>query len=286
MSGFSRQEPFNTNLMIGPALTGAKFTPANHISTGDPVFDPILRGDCIPVHSGALLGEIRSLYSMGARYFHVHARNPQTREQTCNPQIYCELGRTLRNWNPEIILSFGGSRNGREIAQAIRQGTEWSRMVHAAHPRHEGGGDFVTIQAAAELQIPNDLERRGYLRYPEGQATPFELTKDLAEYIPDSREEKLSIGAHFTPGGGDSGSSSARTQLEVLQRAIAVRGDLALPQEVEWTQLVCSYALTKLALDHFQPGLGNTGRLNITILFGFSPLLPFRAHVCGLPPRG
>lgn len=271
----SEQEQSKTQLIVGPAVTGAKFTPTNHHNTDDPVLDSILRGDYMAVHPAALAQEIKAMYGLGARYFHIHARNPETREQSCDPELYRQLGKMLRAWMPEIILSSGASRNGREIVKAINQHSEWGRLIHSCLTREDGGADFVTIQAAAELKIMTDLEQQGYIRYCNNAPGGFIIVKDLKDYVPASRMENLSIGAHSTAGGGDYGFSSAKTQWEVFQRAIATRGEMGLPQEVEWTQLARSCALTKLALDHFNPGLGNTGRLNITILFGFSPLLPF-----------
>src|SRR2546423_672935 len=115
------QEPHTVPLIIAVAMTGAKFTPAHHKETGDPILDSILRGDYIPTDPDELAREVRSLHALGVRYFHIHARNPRTREQSCDEQLYRTLGQSLRNWNPKIILSYGGSRNGREILDAIQR---------------------------------------------------------------------------------------------------------------------------------------------------------------------
>ena len=272
--GVSGQNPCNKNLITGVALSGAKFTSGNHLNTGDHILDSVLRGDHIVTDPDELVVEVKSLHTLGVRYFHWHARNPQTREQSCAPWLYRDLGRALRTWNPEVILSYGGSRNGPEIIKAIREGSEWSRLVQTGLSLEEGGAHFVTIQAAAELKIITDMERQGYIRI-DAISGYFELLKPIEEYVPGAQAEDLSIGAYATSGGANYGNSSAKTQMEVLQRAMVERELLALPHEVEWTQLGRSHALTRLALEHLRPGLGNTGRLNITILFGFSPLMPF-----------
>jgi len=260
-------------LLVGIALTGAKYTPNHHKGNGKEI-DKILRGDFISTDLEEAKQEIAGLYGMGLRYFHWHARNPDTREQSCGSAIYQRFGRLIRSALPDIVLSYGGSRNGSEIAEALRQEGEWIRLCHAALSREEGGADFVTIQAAAELAIIIDMERQGYLKhFPERDI--IITLKSLDDYVASSKVESLAIKAHSTAGGANYGSSSAQQQLEVFQRAIESRGQAGLPQEVEWTQLERSYALTKVAVKHLNPGLANTGRLNITILFGFSPKMPF-----------
>ena len=261
-------------LFIGVALTGAKFTPLNHKKTGDTTLDQILKGNQIVVDPEQTRSEINRLYTMGVRYFHWHARNPETREQSSCNRLYHDFGTGLRQENPEIVLSYGGSRNGKEIAERIRTHGEWDRLSQAALSREAGGADFVTIQAAAELMIAVDMERQGYLRY-HLDTDEVEVLRDLTSYVASAKEESLSIGAHSTSGGSNYGSSTANRQLEVFRRAIESRGLHDLPQEVEWTQLQRSHMMTKIAVEHLRPGLGNTGRLNITILFGFSPKLPF-----------
>ena len=202
---------------------------------------------------------------------------PATRQReskACDNDLYRLVGTRLRQRIPGLVLSYGASRNGREIAQAIASGSEWDRVSHAALSRDRGGADFVTIQAAAELMVVLDLERQGFLRY-EPATDSMEVLRPLEEYVANRVEKDLDIGAHSTAGGADYGKSSAAEQLAVFRRAINSRGSLSLPQEVEWTQLERSYTLTKFAVEHLQPSLANTGRLNITILFGFSPKLPF-----------
>ncbi|OOK68313.1 hypothetical protein BZL29_6992 [Mycobacterium kansasii] len=60
-----------------------------------------------------------------------------------------------------MLISFGASRNGVEVKEAIRRYGEWERISQSALPLHLGGAHFVTGQAAVELQIILDLERRG-----------------------------------------------------------------------------------------------------------------------------
>ncbi len=260
-------------LLLGCAETGAKFTPGNHQSTGNAMLDAILQGKHIPIGLEAILSEVEALYKGGVRYLHWHPRNPVNGEQSCDNSLFREFGLALRHRYPGLILSFGASRNGSEILSAIVAGGEWERMRQAAIPRHEGGADFVTLIAAAELKVIIDLEKQGYVRSVD--SGNIEVLKSLDEYIANRGVEAVSIEANSTSGGANYGSSSAAEQLRAMSHAIAVRNQMNLPQEVEWTQLERSYGLTKLMLDHISPSLGGTGRLNVTLLFGFSPKMPF-----------
>jgi hypothetical protein len=261
-------------LYLGCGSTGAKFTPKNHQATGNETLDRILQGMYLAVGVDAILGETAELYERGVRYLHWHPRNPATREQSCDLPLFREFSLKLRQQFSGLALSFGGSRNGAEIQQAIASGGEWARIQQAALPLHEGGAEFVTIQAAAELTIILDLERQGYIRWiPE--SGDYDWLKPLDDYIANRRTESVSIEAHSTSGGARYGDSSAAEQLRVLARAISAHNRLNLPQEVEWTQLNRSFALTQMLLENFKPSLGGTGRLNVTLLFGFSPKMPF-----------
>ena len=86
-------------LILGCASTGAKFTPRNHAATGDRLLDSICTGATIRTAPGELLDEARQLYEMGCRYYHYHARNPLTQEQTTDNDIYQAVSRALQNLN-------------------------------------------------------------------------------------------------------------------------------------------------------------------------------------------
>ncbi|MCL3028430.1 3-keto-5-aminohexanoate cleavage protein, partial [Klebsiella pneumoniae] len=133
-------------LILGCASTGAKFTPRNHAATGDRLLDSICTGATIRTAPGELLDEARQLYEMGCRYYHYHARNPLTQEQTTDNDIYQAVSRALQNRFPDLMLSFGASRNGSEVQENIRRFGEWERVSHCAIPLHLGGAHFVTIQ--------------------------------------------------------------------------------------------------------------------------------------------
>lgn len=261
-------------LIVANANTGAKFTPENHRPIGNKILDSILQGVHIPIGMEAILAEIEGMYRSGVRYIHWHARNPTTREQSCDNGLYQEFGMRVRGRFPGIAISYGASRNGREIIEAVALKGEWERMSQAALLRSEGGADFVTIQAAAELMIVVDLERQGYVRFDETNSSMV-IRKPLETYVASKPMEVISIEANSTHGGANYGSNSASEQLRSFGRAITIRNVNNLPQEVEWTQLPRSYMMTKFALDYLRPSLGETGRLNITLLFGFSPKLPF-----------
>jgi len=261
--------------VLGSAVTGAKFTPMNHRETANPLMDRICRGDDVPISEEEIEREAQSLYRLGCRYFHYHARNFKTREQTTDSRVYSRIGSLLRAWLPDMLVSFGASRNGSEVMESIATNGEWERVSQAALGLEQGGAHFVTTQAAIELQIICELERRlGRPLDPE-----FVLGKGfldlLHSYIPSEEVDRMDLETNSTAGGGNYGSTSPAVQYRVLARAIAARDACGLLHEVEWVQFARSLAMTRMAVEQPDIGLGGNGRLNITILFGFSPRLPF-----------
>ena len=262
-------------IVLGTAVTGAKFTPGNHLQTGAPLVDRICRGDDIPVSEHELVREACSLYFAGCRYFHYHARNFETREQTTLNTVYSRISNLVRLMCPEMLISFGASRNGIEVQNNIARRGEWERVSQAELPLQYGGAHFVTTQAAIELQVICHLERKLGRRIDSAYAKSAEFLADIQSYCPSTHEEKATLETNSTANGGNYGSSSPATQIEVYSRAINARNTRGLLHEVEWVQLDRSLAMTRMAIERPEIRLGGNGRLNITILFGFSPRLRF-----------
>lgn len=256
-------------LALGCCLSGAKFTPRNHRTPGQTAWDTILRGDRILTEPDEMLEELRRLRNYRVSYAHWHARNPMTREQTADPDTYATFGMAARQELPDMCLSYGASRNGPEVHQAIARGGEWQRTRHAGLTLEQGGAEFVTLQAAAELAIVIDLERQGFLRFQDSGGA--QMVRDWTDYRASRRSLALTRHGLSDRAGFGYGKTSASIQLANYRRAIHARG--RLPMEVEYTQFARSHALTKLALREF--GLGASGRLNVAVLFGFSPRMAF-----------
>ncbi|ARF56534.1 3-keto-5-aminohexanoate cleavage protein [Streptomyces gilvosporeus] len=265
-------------LILGCASTGAKFTPNNHRLTGDTTLDSICTGKTIKTSALASIAEAEALYGMGCRYYHYHARNPLTHEQTTDNEIYQEISRGVQRRCPDVLISFGASRNGGEVRERIRAFGEWERVSQCAIPLHLGGAHFVTIQAAVELQVICELERQ---LEKQGRTLDLDLVGDpdfltaLAAYEPSDRVQDAQLDTHSTSKGADYGKTSPLIQFQVYRNAIRARQKLALFHEIEWVQLLRSYAMTRYAVEHPAMRLGSSGQLNITLLFGFSPRLPF-----------
>lgn len=124
------------------------------------------------------------------------------------------------------------------------------------------------------LQIVLDLERQGH------SITPSDVTcrgfADIVNsYIPDHSHLDASLKTHSSTNGANYGSTSAYTQFETYKHAVQARRDLRFLHEIEWVQLDRSYAMTCFATEHQDIRLGSSAQLNITLLFGFSPKLPF-----------
>ncbi|WP_207928131.1 3-keto-5-aminohexanoate cleavage protein, partial [Pseudomonas aeruginosa] len=222
-------------LILGCASTGAKFTPRNHATTGDRLLDSICTGATIRTAPGELLDEARQLYEMGCRYYHYHARNPLTQEQTTDNDIYQAVSRALQNRFPDLMLSFGASRNGSEVQENIRRFGEWERVSHCAIPLHLGGAHFVTIQAAIELQVICELEKQRRKLDLDYASSPAFLA-DLRDYQPSTALERAELQTHSTSKGADYGVTSPMTQFQVYRNAIQARQKLGLFHEVEWVQ--------------------------------------------------
>jgi hypothetical protein len=262
------------SLILGVARTGAKFTNHNHRATGDAVSDLIQKGFLIPVLQREIAAELRALKVMDVKYIHEHARNPDTGEQSADLDLYRRLGKMAREIDPDALISFGASRNGPEIAKAIEARGEIARTEQARLPLTDGGAHFVTSQAAIELQIVTDMERQGFVRI-NPEAGTFDILRDLGDYVPSGTNESVALEVHSTAGGGNYGPSSAKAQIDTLQWSIAARKDQKLPFEVEWVQTARSAFLTYYLANVVPWGVRNLGRMNITLLFGFSPWLPF-----------
>ena len=261
-------------LILGSAVTGAKFTPRNHRPTRDAVIDAAASGLMIQHKMSDVVDEAKRLADMGARYWHYHARNPDTNEQTTDNAIYQHASQAVQDYDDSVAISFGASRNGGEVKSAIQEGGEWERVSQAALPLHMGGAHFVTTQAAVELQVIIDLERRlGRLSRHFVSSSEFDEAVD--RYTPSQKVSEAALDTYSTSNGANYGSTSPATQMEVLSRSIAERNRLYLPHEIEWVQLDLSYAATRFSIQHPDIALGSSGQLNITLLFGFSPAFPF-----------
>jgi hypothetical protein len=261
-------------LILGCASTGAKFTPANHRATGNTLLDEISTGTTIKTAPQALVAEAAGLHGMGCRYYHFHARNPASREQCTDNEIYQAVSRPLQQRQPEMLISFGASRNGPEVRRSIQKFGEWERISQAGLPLHLGGAHFVTMQAAVELQLMCEMERQFGEPTAEQIDSP-RFSRMITEYRPSHEVIATSLEAYSTSEGANYGRTSPAIQFEVYRNAIRARRQLGLFHEVEWVQFPRSYAMTRYAVEHPDMRLGDSGQLNITLLFGFSPRLPF-----------
>ncbi|MHC8407424.1 3-keto-5-aminohexanoate cleavage protein [Pseudomonas sp. TMB3-21] len=261
-------------LILGCASTGAKFTPRNHYLTGDQLLDSICTGVTIKADQDAIVQEAIELYNLGCRYYHYHARNPLTQEQTTDNDIYQAVSRNIQRSCKDVLLSFGASRNGKEVQENIKRFGEWERVSQCALPLHFGGAHFVTIQAAIELQIICELGKKiQKLDFEYMYSSAF--LEDIRKYVPSERVVQATMETNSTSRGADYGSTSPLIQFQVYKSAISARRQLGLFHEVEWVQLARSYGMTRFAVEHPSLQLGSSGQLNIILLFGFSSRLPF-----------
>jgi hypothetical protein len=173
-----------------------------------------------------------------------------------------------------MVLSYGASRNGKLVREAIRNYGETCRALHSVLPLQFGGAEFITIQAAAELQIISDAEKQGIVSFNCGKRGGLFHT-DVNVFSPSSMLTDLKLEVNSTFGGGNYGSTSSAMQFDYYKNIVLGRRISGGDHEVEWVQQDRSYAMTRFAIEHDEINLGETGKLSITILFGFSPKLPF-----------
>lgn len=264
------------SVIIGCPSTGAKFTPLNHLLTGDELLDKICSGEDIAVSVEEIDSEIEALHAAGCRYYHYHARNFSSREQTTDNGVYALVSRRVQTRRPDMLISFGASRNGSEVLARIGAHGELERVSQGALPLHLGGAHFVTMQAAVELQVVCELERMGR-KLTRDYIESDVFRSDITGYAPSERVESVALETNSTARGGNYGASSPGVQFRTYRKVLEWRNALRLLHEVEWVQLARSWAMTRFAVEHPLLGLGSLGQLNVTILFGFSPRLPFPA---------
>jgi len=101
------------------------------------------------------------------------------------------------------------------------------------------------------------------------------VARDFTEYRPSTQADTIDLSVFSTARGGNYGQSSAAVQLSTLERTIFERHRLGLPFEVEWTQLGRSSMLTWFLCNALKANFRLIRRLNIRVLFGFSPRLEF-----------
>ncbi|WP_159421589.1 hypothetical protein [Pseudoclavibacter albus] len=242
-------------------MTGAKFTPGNHRATRHPVMDAAASGVLIKHRTEDVLDEARRLSDMGCRYWHFHARNPMTNEQTTSSSIYQATSRGVQAYGPSMVMSFGASRNGAEVKHSIQQFGEWERISQVSLSLHLDGAHFVTTQAAVELQVILDLEQQvGPL--PRRYVNSQDFANDSSCYTPSPRARNASLDTFSTANGSNYGSTSPEVQCKILSREIQERNRLHLPHEVEWVQLDRSYAATRFSVEHPKIRLGNSGQMS------------------------
>lgn len=131
----------------------------------------------------------------------------------------------------------------------------------------------MTIQAAIELQVICELEKQRRKLDLDYASSPAFLA-DLRDYQPSTALERPSCRPTPPARAPTTGVTSPMTSSGLPQRHQA-RQKLGLFHEVEWVQHVRSYAMTRFAVEHPRLRLGGSGQLNVILLFGFSPRLPF-----------
>lgn len=105
----SRTKP----LILSTALTGVRFSPWRKDEDGNdiPISNTKLARN-MPVTPEEIESDASSCYFHGARFIHVHARNPKTGEQFADLGYYKNITKRIRKECPGSIISYPTSRKG------------------------------------------------------------------------------------------------------------------------------------------------------------------------------
>lgn len=110
-----------TPIAVSVALTGARY--CSRKSSGEQV------ASHMPLSPTENLKDSDACADAGAQYQHFHPRNDKTGEQYADPDWYNAVAHGFRSRQPKGILSFGSSRKGAEVCEAIQTYGESARSV-------------------------------------------------------------------------------------------------------------------------------------------------------------
>lgn len=231
-----------TSLVLAAALTGARYHPSRY--------------PAVPIAPTQVVADTIACFREGARFFHVHARNPLTGVQFANLDWYREvLNRARTVIHPRLPFGVATSRKGDEVEATIAQ------MVETARRRHGGLAsveDMVEGELARAIGIHSGPDTVTSFTAPEilaaRRALPTAgIDASLASYSPHVRwKDPLVVRGYYR-------------RLRALANRLRVR------QELEITTAEAFPVIEDIASD---PSLGIDHRLHVVFLFGFSARLP------------
>lgn len=130
-----------TPIAISVALTGARYSPSRYSELGK-------LAEHMPVSPAENLVDANLCDQEGATYFHFHARNIETGRQFASCHWYDSVANGMRVQVPDALLSFGSSRKGAEVKQAISRHGESARSI-GLMARPDAFTNFADIELAA-----------------------------------------------------------------------------------------------------------------------------------------
>jgi len=241
----SRSKP----LILSAALTGAKYAPWLKDVNGKslPVKANFL-ARFMPITPEQVEADAVEAYDAGARFIHVHARNPKTGEQFADLEWYQDVTERLHTRCPGAVISYPTSRKG-EVQDQIE-----SALAELA--ARQGNPPNTTQRALIEAQI----------RAVALEARPDTLTSFTVPEVRMFGTPKNTKGVEEVPGWTDTNVMQA-----YYKNVIGKARQLGVKQEIEITTLSQFEAVQQLV---DKPSFGLEGPVHIVILPGFSAGFP------------
>ncbi len=236
----SRTKP----LILSTALTGVRFSPwRKDPETGKslPIASTKLAKN-MPVTPSEIEQAAENSYNNGARFIHVHARNPETGEQFADLAYYMDITQRIRHTCPGAIISYPTSRKG-EVEQQIEQKR---RKFEGKLDRPLNPGEQARLEAAIR---PIGME-----------ACPDTITSFTVPEMKMFGELKNAVGVENV-----SGWTDPKIMQQYYQTTIDRAAELGVNQEIE-VQTLGQFEVMRKVFDFG----GMNGPMHLVLLPGFS----------------
>ena len=235
-------------IVLATALTGARYSPWLLKDTKDVALDPKFYAQHMPITPEQVTQDVRGSYTYGARFFHVHARNPQTGAQWANLDWYDKVAQGIREIDPNVVISFPTSRK-MEVGKGIEDRLKLLEMIQKNSP---GRVD----RAYAEFKV----------RGVAVEAHPDTLTTFTVPEVTMLGNLKNRLGVEETPGWTDPEVMKLYYEF-LIQRT----KELGVMQEIEITTMGQFDVLKRMA----ESGKYHMDApMHFVVLLGFSDGLP------------
>lgn len=231
-------------IILASALTGARYS--------RDASSPNFHGANVPITPEETVADASEAYRAGARFLHIHARNPASGQQYADLGWYRAVAAGVRVACPGVLVGFPTSRKG-EVGRQIE-----ARCEQARRSSPDG-------RVGARQRVDAEL-----LRGIGVEACPDTITTFTAS--------EIAMTSGSAAGGGDGAERWADPQLirEYYRSFTAKVSRFGVGQELELTTWRAFDVIEEVAAD---AALNFRGPVHVVILLGFSAALPIHRDV-------